>query len=117
MRRCGRIAANPDKLPVQQVAALYAGAFREAISRMPGQRNIINALYHGFGWISEGLEADEKRLFINAVEEYRDDRVTLATLQHLLKSYVARLSHDYLGSQCFLEPYPQALFDLSNSGH
>lgn len=116
MRRLGRIAANPELLPAPQLAAQYAQAFREAINRAPNQRNIINALYHGFGWVSEGLSPSEKRLFINAIEEYRDDRVTLATLQHLLKSYVARFEHAYLGSQYLLEPYPKALFDLSDSG-
>lgn len=117
MRDCGRIAANPGRLPPQAIAAQYADAFRQAIARTPGQRNIINALYHAFGWISEGLSPGEKKLFLDSVEEYRDDRVTLATLQHLLKSYVARFDHHYLGSQHFLEPYPKALFNLSDSGH
>ncbi|OIO66998.1 MAG: hypothetical protein AUJ57_11990 [Zetaproteobacteria bacterium CG1_02_53_45] len=117
MRQCGRIAANSDRLGLQELVEKYAGLFRETLMRTPSQRNIINALYHGYGWISEGLNAIEKKLFIDAVEEYRDDRVTLATLQHLLKSYVVRFDHAYLGSQVFLEPYPRALFDLSDSGH
>jgi len=116
MRVCGRIAANHDKLPLQDLVQAYATAFREALMQMPRQSNIINALFHGFGWISEGLNSAEKKLFLDALEEYRDERVTLATLQHLLKSYVIRFDHDYLGSQHFLEPYPRALFELSDSG-
>ena len=116
MRQCGRIASNSDRLPLEEIMQRYAGVFRNAFARQPKQSNIINALYHGFGWISEGLSAAEKKLFLDAMEEYRDDRVTLATMLHLLKSYVARFSHDYLGSQHLLEPYPRALFDLSDSG-
>lgn len=116
MRQCGRIASNSNALPLENVMSHYAIQFRKALCRQPGQRNIINALYHGYGWISEGLSATERKLFVDAIEEYRDDRLTLATLQHLLKSYVLRFDHDYLGSQYFLEPYPRALFDLSDSG-
>ena len=117
MRHCGRIAANSGGLELNELIAQYAVLFRESLMRTPSQRNIINALYHGYGWISEGLNTTEKKLFIDAVEEYRDERVTLATLQHLLKSYVVRFEHGYLGSQVFLEPYPKALFDLSDSAH
>ena len=116
MRQCGRIASNSDGLSLAEMVQRYAAVFREALARQPRQSNIINALYHGYGWISEGLSAADKKLFLDAVEEYRDDRVTLATMLHLLKSYVARFEHEYLGSQHFLEPYPRALFDLSDSG-
>lgn len=117
MRQCGRIASNSQGLPLSEMIGQYADVFRDALARQPRQSNIVNALYHGFGWVSEGLSAAEKKLFIDAVEEYRDDRVTLATLLHLLKSYVMRFEHDYLGSQYMLEPYPKALFDLSDTGN
>jgi len=116
MRQCGRIASNSDGLSLAEMVQRYVEVFREALARQPRQSNIINALYHAYGWISEGLSSAEKKLFLDAMEEYRDDRVTLVTLLHLLKSYVARFTHDYLGSQYFLEPYPRALFDLSDSG-
>jgi len=116
MRRCGRIASNGDGLPLDELMQRYAEAFRDALQREPRQSNVINALYHGYGWVSDGLSSAEKKLFLDAVEEYRDDRVTLATLLHLLKSYVVRFEHTYLGSQHFLSPYPQSLFDLSDSG-
>jgi len=109
MRQCGRIASNNDGLSLQELMNAYAAQFRRTLAGQPKQSNIINALYHGYGWISDGLSPAEKTLFLDAVEEYRDDRITLATLQLLLKSYVVRLSHDYLGSQVFLAPYPQAL--------
>jgi len=117
MRQCGRIAGNSDGLDLAQLMRQYAARFRETLQRQPSQRNIINALYHGYGWASDGLTSAEKKMFVDAVEEYRDERVTLATLQLLLKSYVLRFEHAYLGSQYFLEPYPKALFDLTSSGH
>ena len=116
MRRCGRIASNGDGLELHALIASYAQTFRETLLREPRQSNIINALSHGYGWVSDGLAAGEKKLFLEAIEEYRDDRVTLSTLQHLLKSYVVRFDHAYLGGQYFLDPYPQALFNLSDSG-
>jgi len=109
MRKCGRIASNSDGLSLQELMQTYAATFRETLGISPKQSNIINALHHGYGWISEFLSLAEKTLFLDAVEEYRDDRISLATLQLLLKSHVARLQHEYLGSQVFLAPYPAAL--------
>jgi len=116
MRQCGRIASNSEGLPLPELIERYAGVFRQALARQPRRSNVINALYHGFGWVSEGLSAAEKNLFLDSIEEYRLGRVTLATMLHLLKSYVARFAHEYLGSQHFLDPYPRDLFDLSDSG-
>ncbi|MDX8382281.1 MAG: DUF523 and DUF1722 domain-containing protein [Ghiorsea sp.] len=109
MRECGRIASNPPGQSLEEIMHAYANAFRQALNQLPSKKNIINALYHGYGWISDGLADGEKTLFLESIEEYRDDRVTLATLQLLLKSFVVRLNHEYLGSQVFLAPYPQAL--------
>lgn len=109
MRQCGRIASNHVGLSLPALMQSYASQFRRTLAGQPSQKNIINALYHGYGWAADGLSAADKTLFLDAVEEYRDDRITLATLQMLLKSYVVRLGHDYLGSQVFLAPYPQAL--------
>jgi len=109
MRKCGRIASNSDGLSLEELMQTYASTFRETLAIGPKQSNIINALHHGYGWISEHLSPAEKALFLEAVEEYRDERVSLATLQLLLKSHLARLQHVYLGSQVFLAPYPSAL--------
>jgi len=116
MRQCGRIASNSEGLPLAEMVAQYVDQFHRTLMQPCGIGNIINAVYHGFGWVSEGLSSAEKALFVEAVEEYRSERATLAMLLHLLKSYVARFDHDYLGSQYLLEPYPRELFDLKDSG-
>lgn len=112
MRKCGRIASNNDGLSLAELMQAYATTFRQTLALPPKPSNTINALHHAFGWISEYLSPGEKTLFLDAVEEYRDERISLATLQLLLKSHVARLQHDYLGSQVFLAPYPAALCKL-----
>lgn len=112
MRKCGRIASNNDGLSLTELMQAYATTFRQTLALGPKQSNIINALHHGYGWIAEHLSPAEKTLFLDAVEEYRDERISLATLQLLLKSHVARLQHDYLGSQVFLAPYPATLCKL-----
>jgi|UPI00036DD743 uncharacterized protein YbbK (DUF523 family)/uncharacterized protein YbgA (DUF1722 family) len=113
MRQCGRIASHSDGLPLAEMVAMYADQFHRTLMQESTTKNIINAVYHGFGWLSEGLPSAEKALFIEAVEAYRYDHATLATLLQLLKSYVLRFDHDYLGSQYLLEPYPPALFDFA----
>jgi len=116
MRQCGRIASNSEGLPLVEMVTQYVDQFHRGVMAQGSIGNIINAVYHGFGWVSEGLSSAEKALFVEAVEEYRCERATLATLLQLLKSYVVRFDHDYLGSQYLLEPYPRELFDLADSG-
>jgi len=105
MRQCGRIASNSAGISLPELLEMYGNQFRKTVFTHPKQSNIINALYHGYGWISEQLSASEKQFFLAVVEAYRHDDSSLDSVRRLLKSYADRLQHDYLGSQALLNPY------------
>jgi uncharacterized protein YbgA (DUF1722 family)/uncharacterized protein YbbK (DUF523 family) len=115
-RMAGKIVANHDKRPPAEVFRLYREELRHILDvplRIPG---VINTLYHAFGWISEHLGPDEKQHVINAIEEYRDERLPLQAVTRLLEAHALRFGNQYLLSQVFLRPYPRALAGLSDSG-
>ncbi len=115
-RKCGSIVANHKKLNHNEVFSLYEKEMNKILSSPPKYTAIINSLYHAFGWISEGLSTDEKKLFLDTVEEYRDERIPLSVPLHMLDSYAVRFNNTYLKGQFFLKPYPAKLTVITDSG-
>ena len=115
-RKCGEITANHKKLQSREVYSLYEEEINRILSSPPKYKAIINSLYHAFGWVSEGLSAGEKKLFLDTVEEYRDERIPLSVPLHMLNSYAVRFSNSHLANQVFLNPYPVKLTAITDSG-
>ena len=115
-RKCGSITANHSKLSADEVYSLYEKEMNKILSSPPDYKAIINSLHHALGWISEGLSSDEKKLFLDTVEEYRDERIPLSVPLHMLNSYAVRFNNSYLAGQYFLNPYPVKLTAITDSG-
>ncbi len=115
-RRCGQIVANREKYKFDTVVKLYEQALRRVFKKMSKYKSMINALMHLFGGISKYLSVEEKRFFLNSIEEYRDERIPLSTVNHLLHAYAIRFHVHYLLNQLFLNPYPRELVIITDSG-
>ncbi len=115
-REAGKVVANHEKLPVEAVLQRYDKLVKLILAKMPGYRSIINSLYHAFGGISNGLEKSEKKFFVDTIEEYRDERIPMSTVIHLLKGYALRFNNTYLLEQVLLQPYPNELVEITDSG-
>lgn len=116
LRRMGQIVANHDKLPTESVLSHYDAALGELLSKPPRFTAMINVLYHAFGGLSEKLGSEEKRFFLNTVEEYRDERVPLSVLLRIIEAWSLGQGNDYLLDQTLLTPFPRQLVDITDSG-
>lgn len=116
MRIMGRIVANPEKRPFQEVFTEYRGQMVRAIARPARYTAHVNVLMHGMGYFKGSLSSAEKEHFLHALEEYRAARLPLSALLLTLQSWIARFGEDYLARQIYFEPYPRELLDLSDSG-
>ena len=47
---------------------------------------------------------------------FREDRIPTSVIIHMLKSWAIAHNIEYVLNQTFLQPYPEELFDLSDSG-
>lgn len=115
-RLAGKVVANHDRLPATEVFRRYREELVRILDtplRIPG---VINTLYHAFGWISEHLGPEEKQHVLNAIEEYRDERLPLQAVTRLIEAHAIRFGNAYLQQQVFLQPYPRALAGLKDSG-
>jgi uncharacterized protein YbgA (DUF1722 family)/uncharacterized protein YbbK (DUF523 family) len=116
LRILGRVVANHEKKPTEQVIVEYEKHLWNAFSRMPRETSHINVLMHAAGHFSKELSSDEKKFFLNTLEEYRDERIPLSVPLNVLKSWAVRFGDDYFLQQSFVEPYPLDLVEITDSG-
>jgi uncharacterized protein YbgA (DUF1722 family) len=116
MRRLGRIVANPEKRPFGEILEAYRIELGTMFSTQAKPGGVINTALHAFGGFSDKLSVRERTLFINSIEEYRDERIPASALLALLKSWALRFEVDYLLDQVFLDPFPKDLVEITDSG-
>lgn len=117
MRNLGRIAANPDKNPLNEVLEEYEHHLLTTLT-YPGKfTSNINVLMHMLGYFKENLTHKEKAYFLDELEKYRAGWIPLFVLTSVLKSWIVRFDQSYLESQFFFEPFPEELmiFDLKDT--
>lgn len=116
LRHLGRIVANPDKRPIDDVLAAYDEHFSHALAHPARRKSHINVLMHAMGYFSDGLSRDEKAFFLDALEVYREGRETLTGPLAVMQAWITRFGQDYLAGQRYFAPYPRELRDLRDSG-
>jgi len=115
LRLLGRIVANPEKRPAQMVLADYEAHLLRALDKMPRLASGINVLMHILGYF-KGLSSEEKAYFLDTLQRYRLRKVPLNVPLTLVNSWLIRFGVPYLEQQTFLQPYPEELFEMSDSG-
>ncbi len=116
MRILGRIVANHEGKDTDTVLELYELHLAEALSKMPRFTSMINVLMHTFGGLSKNLRPEEKHFFLNSIEEYRDERIPLSALLHLIEAWAIGQNNTYLLEQTLIRPYPLKLVAITDSG-
>ena len=116
MRQMGRIVANHDRRPVEEACALYEERLHRALAQPARPTASINVLMHALGYFSEGLSSPEKAYFLDRLEDYREGRVPLSVPTSIIRSWNVRFGQGYLAQQRFLEPYPEGLVQITDSG-
>ncbi|MGL5085536.1 MAG: YbgA family protein [Clostridium sp.] len=116
LKTLGHIVANHEKLPIDQVYNLYYTALNKQIEKAPKYKPLINTYNHSIGYFTENLGKEEIDFFYETLDKFRNGKVSTNVIVNLLKSYAVRFNNDYLLSQTILEPYPEELIDLCDSG-
>jgi uncharacterized protein YbgA (DUF1722 family)/uncharacterized protein YbbK (DUF523 family) len=116
MRKLGKLVANNDDIPVEELVQKYIEVFLQAVNRTPRYTSNINVLMHALGYFKDVLKTEEKAFFLDALESYRNGKVPLSVPLYLIKSYIVKYDNDYLKSQTYFEPYPEGLIEITDSG-
>lgn len=113
----GGIIANHEKRSFSEIIKEYEEHLALTFARAPRYTSIINALQHIFGYFSEELSARERQFFLETLEKYRDNKIPLSVLVHMLKGYAIEYTEEYILQQTILSPYPDGLVDITDSGN
>ena len=116
MRVLGHVVANTGNKPVADLIKEYERHLSEALSQAPKYTSNINVLMHGMGYFSKDISSNEKAFFLDSLERYRAGKIPLSVPLYILRSLIVRLEQDYLMQQTFLEPYPEDLMEITDSG-
>jgi uncharacterized protein YbgA (DUF1722 family)/uncharacterized protein YbbK (DUF523 family) len=116
LRAMGRIVANPEHRPMDEVWASYAGHLDAALRRLPRRTSAINVLMHALGYVSDELTSREKAFLLDSLEQYREQHVPLSAPTSIVRSWIIRFEQPYLSEQIYFEPFPQALVEVLDSG-
>ena len=116
MRLLGKIVANTEKKPIDELIEDYGKGLYRAIFNPPKFTSNINVLMHGMGYFSQQLSPREKEFFLDSLERYRAEVIPLSVPLNILRGFIIRFEQEYLIRQTFFEPYPESLMDITDSG-
>lgn len=109
-RRLGRYLAEEAPLaPLDEVLEIYIGMVMSVLTNRASRKSHTNVLMHILGYMKNSLDAETKQDLLEAIEQYRTQRVHLAVPMALIKHYLKRHGSSYIRAQAYLEPYPNDL--------
>ena len=115
LTKLGNITANKEKKPITQILDDYEHHLHIAFLKSPRCTSNINVLQHTFGYISNDLTSDEKKLFLDTLDDFRNGKIGLSVPIRLMKSWIIRFNQKYLEEQTFFSPYPDDLIEIENT--
>jgi uncharacterized protein YbgA (DUF1722 family)/uncharacterized protein YbbK (DUF523 family) len=115
MRRLGRLLGEADRDDsVRAVAATYRTGFTEVMGRAPSRKGHANVLRHLAGYVSDGLDPDDRSELTEAIGQYHSGLVPLIVPVTLLRHYVRKFDVKTLQNQVYLWPHPHELMLLNH---
>jgi uncharacterized protein YbgA (DUF1722 family)/uncharacterized protein YbbK (DUF523 family) len=115
LRTLGRIVANTENRPVDEIIGSYQTHLYSALKRSPSTGSNINVMMKCMGYFSHQLSKEEKSFFLNSLERYKAGSLSLSASINVLKAWIIRFKEEYLINQTFLEPYPEELAEVSGA--
>jgi uncharacterized protein YbgA (DUF1722 family) len=112
LRVLGRIVANQEKKPINELVNSYETHVYNAFKRSPSVGANLNVMMKTMGYFKHQLSKDEKSFFLNSLEKYKAGRLPLSASLSVLKAWIIRFKEEYLMNQTFLEPYPEQLAEV-----
>ncbi len=115
LRRLGRLLGEAGRGDaVQELADRYLAGLTAVLSRPASRRGHTNVLQHLLGYVSDGLDRDDRAELVATIERYRLGLVPLIVPLTLIRHHVRRQKVEYLRGQVYLEPHPHELMLLNH---
>ena len=94
---------------VEEQALSYLSELMNALKIRVTRQNHINVLQHLSGQLKTYLYKDDKRDFIQVIENYRTGMVSLIAPITLLNNFFRKFPDEYIENSWYVRPYPAQL--------
>lgn len=111
-KKMGRLIANWDEFGLDVTLNEYEKIFRETFTKKQSIPKHINVLQHIYGHYSDFIKPKEQRYFNYLLNKLKNDRQYLKVVLEFTRNLVYRFEDQYLSTQKYLHPYPEALEDV-----
>lgn len=109
LRELGQIVANREKKPISTTLEEYSHGLRDLISNNPRSSNVVNVYSKVYGYFSKKLTSGERKHFLQQMDAYRNEKVSVISLREILKLWSIRFEEDYIAEQTLFQPFPEDL--------
>jgi uncharacterized protein YbgA (DUF1722 family)/uncharacterized protein YbbK (DUF523 family) len=116
LRTLGRIVANHERKPLEQVFAAYESHLGDAFPGTPSGGAMINVFQHLLGYFSKRITDRERHYLLALFRRVRKHQVPTSAPLSVLRSWSIRFGEEYLLQQSVFQPYPEELMDVTDSG-
>ena len=113
-RELGLIVGNHDAKEFGQILSEYEYIFKTTIAKKSSVGKTRNVLEHMSGFLKKFLDAEEKKMLHEQIEDYANKIIPVIVPLSTLKLYATKYKVSYLLEQTFLNPYPKELALRSN---
>ena len=115
LTKLGRIAANHSDMKIDEILYDYYNLLLDIFSKRPRYVSHINTQTHAFGYYKKELTKKEKNYFLNLLEDYRNRKLPVSSVNSVLYSWNMRFNNEYLLNQSYFAPFPQDLIEYNDS--
>jgi uncharacterized protein YbgA (DUF1722 family)/uncharacterized protein YbbK (DUF523 family) len=113
LKLMGQILANNDNKSFDNIKAEYQGLLYRSLAEDSKPTLNVNVMMHVMGYFSKDIKHDEKTLFLDTLNDYKDGRIPFLVCLKMLELWIIRFDNDYLAEQTFFKPYPQDLMQIT----
>ena len=115
MRKMGQVAANKKKEDFKILSKKYQDLLLILLSKRARYTSNINTQMHVMGYFKNLISSKEKNYFLNLLDQYRERRKPLSTVNQILLSWIIRFKDEYLSKQSFFTPFHKDLIERETS--
>ena len=105
LKNLGNIVASYKKTPFSEIIQNYEDHLRIAMSKTPTIKTHTNVIMHIFGYISKYLSKNERELFFEMLQQFRENKTTIGKILLEISFLAFHVDNTYLASQTYFLLY------------
>lgn len=94
----------------------YELNLKKALSKNYWKKHLTNIIQHLMWYFKETNSTVEKKFMLDSITLYKEGRIPFSNLIFIIKTWALRDNNEYVLNQTILNPYPEKLLLLSDSG-